>query len=145
MNIAGIICEYNPFHNGHKYQIEMLKKSYDAVVCIMSGSFVQRGDVAIFNKWTRAKACLMSGCDLVIELPVIYSLSSAQGFSRGAVSILDKTNVIDVLSFGSESGNMGGLREAALILKNEPECVSTKIKDLLKQGLSYPAAREMAY
>lgn len=145
LKIAGIICEYNPFHNGHKYQIEMLKKEYDAIVCIMSGSFVQRGDVAIFNKWTRAKACLMSGCDLVIELPVVYSLSSAQGFAKGAVSILDKTNVIDALSFGSESGNIHALIEVAAILKNETEEVSEKIRNIINQGYSYPVAREKAY
>ena len=145
MKIAGIICEYNPFHNGHKYQIEMLKKDFDAVVCIMSGSFVQRGDVAVFNKWTRAKASLMSGCDLVIELPVVYSLSSARGFAGGAVSILDKTNIIDTLAFGSESGNADALAEAAEILKNETPEISEKIRHLLKQGCSYPAAREKAY
>lgn len=145
MKIAGIICEYNPFHNGHKYQIEMIKKEYDAVVCIMSGSFVQRGDVSIYDKWTRTKAALSGGCDLVIELPIAYSLSSAQGFAKGAVDILTKSGVIDVLSFGSECGDIDKLKKAADILLNENDDVSQKIKEFLKEGVSYPEARELAF
>lgn len=145
MKIAGIICEYNPFHNGHKYQIELLKKEYDAIVCIMSGSFVQRGDVAIYDKWTRTKAALSSGCDLVIELAQMYALSSAQGFAKGAVDILSKTGVIDALSFGSECGDIDVLTKAADILLTETEEVSLKIKENLKDGMSYPSARQNAY
>ena len=145
VKIAGIICEYNPFHNGHKYQIEMLKKEYDAVVCLMSGSFVQRGDVAIFDKWTRAKAALLSGCDLVIELPAVYALSSAQGFAKGGVDILSATGVIDALSFGSECGDIDALINASDILSNETPDISEKIKNYLKNGISFPSAREKAY
>ena len=145
MKIAGIICEYNPFHNGHKYQIEMLKKEFDGIVCIMSGSFVQRGDVAIFDKWTRARAALSSGCDLVIELPVQYALSSAQGFARGAIDILSASGVIDSLSIGSECGNIDSLLSAAEILQNETPEISEKIKSYLNDGFSYPSAREKAY
>ena len=145
MKVVGIICEYNPFHNGHKYQIDLLKKEYDAVVCIMSGSFVQRGDVSIFDKWTRTKAALSSGCDLVIELPQAYTLSSAQGFAKGSVDILTKSGVIDALSFGSECGDIDVLTKAADILLNETENISQKIKENLKNGMSYPSARQNAY
>lgn len=145
MNVAGIICEYNPFHNGHKYQLQMLKKTYDAVVCLMSGSFVQRGDVAIFDKWTRAKSALMSGCDLVIELPQVYALSSAQGFAKGSIDILSATGVIDALSFGSECGDIEKLKSTSAILLSENTEISEKIKSCLKDGYSYPASREIAY
>lgn len=145
MKVAGIISEYNPFHNGHKYQIDMLKKEYDAVVSIMSGSFVQRGDVAIFDKWTRARAALSSGCDLVIELPVKYVLSSANGFASGAIDILSATGIVDTLSFGSESGDIEKLNKAADILLHETAEISEKIKSLMDNGFSYPKARQQAY
>jgi len=145
VRISGIISEYNPFHNGHKFQLDMLKNEYDAIVCVMSGSFVQRGDIAIFDKWTRAKAALHSGCDLVLELPSPYAISSAQGFSKGAIDILSATGVIDALSFGSESGDIGALNKAADIMLCETPEISDKIRELLKNGYSYPAARLEAY
>ncbi|MBR3792150.1 MAG: nucleotidyltransferase family protein, partial [Clostridia bacterium] len=95
MKTAAIICEFNPFHNGHKYLIEQAKLSNDAVVCIMSGSFVQRGDIAIFDKWTRTHQALLSGADLVVELPVCFSLNSAERFAYGSVCLADSMNVID--------------------------------------------------
>ena len=145
MKITGIIAEYNPFHNGHKYQIEEAKKFSDAVVVIMSGSFVQRGSIAITDKWTRAKVAAENGADLVLELPVIYSLNTAQRFAKGAVEILDRTNVIDYLCFGSESGNVDELTKVADMLINEPEDVSEKIKKFIAEGISYPAARQKAF
>lgn len=145
MKIAGIICEYNPFHNGHAYQIKTAKNNNDAVVCVMSGSFVQRGSAAVYDKWTRAHAALKSGADLVIELPVRYCLSSAQGFARGAVEILCGTGVIDTLVFGSECGDIKKLLSAADILLHEPPEVSAKIQKLMTGGVGYATARAAAY
>lgn len=145
LKVTGVIAEYNIFHNGHKYQIDKIRNNSDAVVAIMSGSFVQRGAVAIADKWTRAKAALICGVDLVIELPVIYSLNTAQRFAQGAVSILDALGVADELCFGSECGNIDELYRAAEILNNEPEDVSAKIKILISKGECYPTARAAAY
>lgn len=145
LKIAGVICEYNPFHNGHKYQLDMLKTEFDAVICVMSGSFVQRGDIAIFDKWTRAKAALLSGADLVIELPVSYVLSSAQGFAEGGIRILESLGIIDSVSFGSECGDIEKLSRCAEIMLNEPPEVSEKIKKYADDGMSFPKARAMAY
>lgn len=145
MKVAGIICEYNPFHSGHKYQIEILKKEFDAVVCVMSGSFVQRGEVAIFDKWTRANAALLNGADLIIELPVKNVLSSAEGFATGGVILLDSLGIIDSLSFGSECGDISVLKKYAETILIEPNEVSDKIKTLTKEGLSFAKARSMAY
>ena len=145
MKTAAIICEYNPFHNGHKYQIEQAKLTHDAVVCIMSGSFVQRGDIAVFDKWTRAKAALSSGCDLVIELPVCHSLNTAELFAFGGVSLADSLGVIDTLFFGSESGDIEKLSKASEILLAEPFEISEKIKKNMSEGMSFPLARTKAY
>lgn len=145
MKTAGIICEYNPFHSGHKYQIEKVKQNFDAVVCVMSGSIVQRGDIAIFDKWTRTKSALCNGCDLVIELPVKYALSSAEGFASGSVKLLGSTGIIDALCFGSESGKISELTNCAKTLLSEPPEVSAKIKALLDNGLPFVKARSMAY
>lgn len=145
MKIAAVICEYNPFHNGHKYQIQEIKKEYDAVVAIMSGSFVQRGELAVFDKWTRAKTALINGVDLVIELPVCYALNTAERFAFGGVQTAISTGVADALVFGSESGNIKALISSAKTLNDEPEEVSKKIKAYMEQGLSYPSAREKAY
>ena len=145
MKVTGVIAEYNIFHNGHKYQIDKIKSNSDAVVAVMSGSFVQRGAVAIADKWTRAKAALMCGVDLVIELPVIYSLNTAQKFAQGAISILDALGTVDELCFGSECGDIEALCRAAEILDNEPKEVSAKIKSMISKGKCYPAAIEAAY
>lgn len=145
MKTAGIICEFNPFHYGHKYLIDTVKKNFDAVVCIMSGSFVQRGEAAVFDKWTRTHAALSCGADLVFELPVRYSLSSAQGFSAGSITLLDKTGIIDSVCFGSECADTGTLVRCAELIANEPPEVSEKIKDLMSAGESFPKARSDAY
>ena len=145
MKIAAIICEYNPFHNGHKYQIKQIKKNYDAVICIMSGNFVQRGDVAITDKWTRTKAALLNGADLIVELPVCFSLNTAERFAYGGVCLADSLCVVDSLVFGSECGDIDILRNAAEILGNETGNISRKIKDNLKSGMSYPKARYEAF
>ncbi len=145
MKVAGIICEYNPFHTGHKYQIDTVKKSFDAVIAVMSGSFVQRGGVAIYDKWTRTHSALLNGADLVIELPVKYALSSAEGFAQGGVRILDAMGIVDALCFGSESGDILELTSCAKALLSESPDISQKIKVLMNEGLPYAKARTIAY
>lgn len=145
MKTAAIICEFNPFHNGHKYLIEQAKKTNDAVVCVMSGSFVQRGDIAVFDKWTRAKAALLSGADLIVELPVCFSLNSAERFAYGSVSLLDSMGVVDALFFGSECGDIKKLTSAADILLNEPLEISNEIKKYMAEGMNHPSAKTKAY
>ncbi len=145
MKITGIIAEYNPFHNGHMLQLEYAKSFSDAVIVVMSGSFVQRGDVAVFDKHSRAKSALSHGADIVFELPVVFSISTAERFAFGGVSILNNLNVIDFLLFGSESGDIEALKQGAELLLNEPVDVSKKIKKLMSDGLSFPKARELAF
>ncbi len=141
MKTMAIICEYNPFHNGHKYQLTEHKKELgaDSVICLMSGSFVQRGAPAIYDKWTRARDAVSNGADLVIELPVVYSAQSAQRFASGAVKLLDKLGVVDYLSFGSECGDIDALKIVAGVI-NSAE-FKALLEEQLKTGLSYPAAR----
>lgn len=145
MKTAGLIAEFNPFHNGHKYILEKIKEKFDAAVVMMSGSFVQRGDIAITDKHTRAATALNNGADLVLELPVIYALNTAQRFAMGAVETLDKTGVTDCLVFGSELGRGDELIRAAELLENEPPHISEKIKKFVSEGMNYPSAREKAY
>lgn len=146
MKVAGIVAEYNPFHNGHKYHIEETKKQTgaDYVIAIMSGDFVQRGAPAIMDKYQRAYCALSNGCDLVLELPVIYSTSSAEFFASGAVLSLDRLGVCDYLSFGSESGSLEELSLLADFLLEEPAEYQVQLKNHLKSGLSFPAARAQA-
>ena len=145
MKTAGLIAEFNPFHNGHKYILEQIKQRCDSAVVIMSGNLVQRGDIAVTDKHTRTAAALKNGADLVIELPVIYALNTAQKFAYGAVETLNKTGVVDFLAFGSEMGHITELNKAAQLLENEPPEISEKIKKLTASGMSYPSAREKAY
>ncbi|MDP4181768.1 MAG: nucleotidyltransferase [Bacillota bacterium] len=146
MKVLGLIVEYNPFHNGHLYHIEAAKKltGADITVCIMSGNFIQRGEPAIINKWARTKMALISGIDLVIELPVVYSMASAEYFSFGAVKILESLGAVDYICFGSESGNVEDLETIAEVLLKEPETYGVYLQEALKKGLSYPLSREMA-
>lgn len=144
MRIVGIVSEYNPFHLGHKYHVEMSRElaGADAVVCVMSGDFVQRGEPAAFSKHARAKAAVRCGVDLVIELPLPWALSSAEGFSRGAVALLDSLGVVTHLSFGSECGDLQALDLAARALLR-PE-MDEMILAKLCGGQSYAAARQAA-
>ncbi len=146
MKFLGIISEYNPFHNGHKYQIEQarLKTGADYVVIVMSGSFVQRGTAAICDKWTRAKMALLGGADLIIELPVIYSMQSAEYFAKGAVGILNALGVVNYLSFGVENDNISELTSIARVLLDEPQNYKTALNNALATGISFPSAREIA-
>lgn len=145
-NVLGIICEYNPFHNGHLLHLNESKKACNAdfTIAIMSGNFTQRGDVALFDKWTRAEMALKNGVDLVIELPVVYATSSAENFAYGAVKILNTLGIVDYLSFASESGDIKLLNTIASVLYDEPKEFSNLINMQLKSGLSYPKARELA-
>lgn len=144
--VLAIICEYNPFHNGHLYQLtESIKLVQpDYVVCIMSGNFVERGNTALINKWARTEMALNSGVDMVIELPTIYSISSAENFAAGAIKILNSLNCETVLSFGSECGDISILNKFAEIICNEPAEYVTMLNHELAKGLSYPKARENA-
>lgn len=139
MTISGIICEYNPFHNGHMYQIEQTRKAGAThIVAVMSGNFVQRGDCAIMSKWQRAKSAIDNGVDVVVELPCPYAISSAENFALGAVNILDSIGCIDMLSFGSESGDIDILKDVASIADSIAH--SSELVSLMEDGLTYPNA-----
>lgn len=142
MNTVGIIVEYNPLHSGHVYHFNEAKaiSGAEAVVAVMSGNFLQRGEPALAGKWARAEMALEMGADLVIELPVAYSSQPAEWFAFGAVSALDATGVVSSLCFGSESGEISWLQETASLLHREPEAFSRLLRDQLKTGVSYPAA-----
>ncbi|MCX7923390.1 MAG: nucleotidyltransferase [Clostridia bacterium] len=146
MKVLGLIVEYNPFHNGHLYHLEQSKKlsGADYTVCVMSGNLIQRGEPAIVNKWARTKMALLSGADLVIELPVVYAMSSAEFFAYGAVKILDSLGVINSICFGSENGRIDELDMIAGVLYKEPDEYRSLLKNALDSGVSYPAARESA-
>ncbi|MEG0296052.1 MAG: nucleotidyltransferase [Clostridium sp.] len=144
MNLTGIITEYNPFHNGHKLHLETAKHNTnaDGIICVMSGNFVQRGEAALLDKWTRTQIALENGVDLVIELPTYYALSSAEKFAFGSVSILNSLNCVNNLFFGSEIGDVTILQKIATILTDEPIEYKENLKYFLNQGLSFPSARE---
>nr|WP_307774629.1 nucleotidyltransferase [uncultured Cetobacterium sp.] len=138
---VGIVVEYNPFHNGHRYHCLKAKEYGDVVIAVMSGNFVQRGEPAIVNKWERAKMALNSGVDIVVELPTFYSVQSAEIFSIGSVGILNKLGV-DKIVFGSESGDVKKLIKISKI--EEGDEFKESIKLHLKSGLSYPTAYSKA-
>ena len=142
MSVIGIVSEFNPFHNGHKYLIDSVKKDGDGVVCVMSGNFVQRCEPAVLEKRMRAKQALLCGADLVLELPVAYCLSGAQTFAKGGVSLLDSLGTVNTLAFGSECGDVSKLTDLAEKLKNTQ--VQNGISELLKTGITYASARQRA-
>ncbi len=146
MKVTGIIVEYNPFHKGHLHHIKKSKAltGSDAIVAVMSGNFVQRGLPAIIDKWNRTKMALMNGVDLVIELPLLYSLSSAEFFASGSISLLNSLGIIDNVCFGSECGDIDILFYIAKILIEEPMNFKIFLKEELNQGFSYPSARSNA-
>ena len=146
MKTAAIIAEYNPFHNGHRYQIEKTRQETgaDFFLALMSGDFVQRGAPAFADKYTRTRMALLGGADVVIELPALYALSSAEYFAQGAVSLLERLNTVDVLSFGSESGNLTLFERCARILVENQGEINRRTGPGLKGGLSFPAARAKA-
>lgn len=146
MKTVGIIAEYNPFHNGHKYHIEKSKELTDADYCIviMSGNFVQRGAPAIMDKYMRARLALASGADLVIELPVHYSCASAEYFANAGIAMLDKLGVCDCVCFGSECGDIEILSAISDILISENAEFKKTLKERIKEGEPYPKARNAA-
>ena len=143
MRVNGIIAEYNPFHNGHRYQMEESRRltGADYTVVVMSGDFVQRGAPALADKHARAEMALRCGADLVLELPALYAASSAESFAAGAVALLHGLGAVTHLCFGSECGDVDALGQIAALLLDEPEQYRTALKAFLKQGLSYPSAR----
>ena len=147
MKICAVICEYNPFHNGHLYQLREAKKhsGADAILCIMSGNFVQRGEAAIMDKFTRAKHAVFGGADAVIELPTVFATSNAELFAKGAVSILSKIPSVSTLCFGAETADKNAFLKTAALLNNEPAYVSAEIKALTAEGMSYAKARMTAW
>lgn len=144
MKIAGIICEYNPFHNGHAYHIQQTKEKFGAthIAAVMSGNFTQRGDVAITDKWKRAEAALKGGADLVIELPVAYALGSAEQFAYGAVSLLNSLGCVDLLSFGSECGDIEMLGEVVGAVQYAVQ--TEEFFTFMRNGDTYPVALRKA-
>ena len=144
--VIGIIAEYNPFHNGHLYHLQkslqMTHSSYS--VAVVSGNFTQRGSTSLVDKWAKAEIAIKNGIDLVLELPLLYSISSAENFAEGAIKILDSLKVVDYLSFGSESGDISTLNMIADILYKEPKAYKNILSHELSKGLSFPKARENA-
>lgn len=147
MKICGIICEYNPFHNGHAYHIQKAKElsGADYIICIMSGNFVQRGEAAIFEKHIRAKHALLAGADAVIELPIPFATSTAEIFAKGAIKILNSLPAFTHLCFGAETEDAKAFYDCATILNDEPSTVSSKIQELTASGMSFAKARTIAY
>jgi len=143
MKTVGLITEYNPFHRGHEYHIKEAKRQTQAelAIVIMSGNYVQRGTPAFLDKYSRAEIALRHGADLVIELPLIFAVGSAEIFAQGAVSILDRIGVTDFICFGAEEADTKKLLKAAQILALEPVEFQDVLKKNLKRGLSFPAAR----
>lgn len=143
--VAGIVAEYNPLHRGHLHHMAETRRALGgegAIVCVLSGDFVQRGDCAVFDKFTRAAMAVRGGADLVLELPLRWSLASAEGFARGGVSLLAATGVVTHLSFGSETGALSPLQRTAeaICAPDFPE----RLRKALRTGVSFPAAREAA-
>lgn len=146
MKTIGIVAEFNPFHEGHQYLIEQAKADTDADICVvvMSGNFVQRGMPAAFDKWQRAKMAVERGVNLVVELPTVYAVNSAEYFAKGAVEILGGLGAVDIIAFGSESGNLEALQETADFLKTQDADLKARIQNLMREGYSHPKAREIA-
>jgi predicted nucleotidyltransferase len=146
MKVTAIIAEYNPFHNGHMYQINTVKEKLgaDYVIIVMSGDFMQRGIPALVDKYARCEMALSCGADIVMELPSYFAVGSAEYFAKGAVSLVDKLGVVDFLHFGSECGDISVLEKCAHIIADESDEYKAALGMYLKIGMSYPAAREMA-
>lgn len=146
MKILGIIAEYNPFHNGHKYHIEKSLEitGADGVIAVMSGNFTQRGEPAAFDKWLRAEIAVRNGADIVFELPFAYAVNSADNFAKGGIGLLNSLGCVDYVSFGSEVGELDAIQKAARLLASETEDFKAALKYELDKGNSYPAARMKA-
>ncbi|MCI8273282.1 MAG: nucleotidyltransferase [Clostridia bacterium] len=145
-SVLGIVSEYNPFHNGHLHHLIESKKAVgaDYSVAIMTGNFTQRGEPSLIDKWSKTRMAIESGIDLVIELPTIYAISSAENFSSGAIKILDSLDIVDFISFGSECNDISVLSEIANVLSDEPDDYKTLLNHELQKGESFAKAREKA-
>lgn len=145
MTAIGIIAEFNPFHNGHLHLLQEAKRAIPQApcICVMSGNFLQRGEAAWCNKWSRTAMALHAGADLVIELPVCYAVRSAYYFARGAIQLLERTGVVTHLVFGSESGNLNELHSIAAIIGNESQEYQNVLKSFLSRGYSFARARSL--
>ena len=146
MRVAGIISEFNPFHKGHRYLIDTVRKDLqpDGIIAVMSGNFVQRGEPAMWDKWIRAACAVENGVDLVLELPVCYAVNSGEEFARGGIGVLKGTGIVTDLAFGSESGSRALLEGTADLLAEESESFSAAMRTAMSHGISYPAAYERA-
>lgn len=140
--VAGIVAEYNPFHAGHALHIRETRRQVGecAVIAVMSGNFVQRGECAVLDKWTRARAALEGGADLVLELPTVWAASSAESFARGAVELLAATGMVTHLSFGSERGDVEALQQVAACL--DSEVYQAGLRRFLDEGMPFAACRQ---
>lgn len=145
-NVLGIVAEYNPFHNGHLYHLIEAKKQANAdyTIALISGNFVQRGSVSIIDKWSKTEMALRNGIDLVIELPTLYSTSSAENFAYGSMRIFDSLKIVNAVSFGTEQADIDVLDKFATILLEEPKEYLSVLNHELSKGISYPKARENA-
>lgn len=146
LNVVGVIAEYNPFHKGHLYHLNTVRDVLkpDGIIVILSGNFVQRGEPAIFDKWSRAEMALRGGADLVIELPVCFSTATAEIFAESAVKLLSQSQIVNTLSFGIEEYHEKELFYLGKLLSEEPALFKSVIKEYVKKGLSFPSAREKA-
>ena len=144
MKVIGLIAEYNPFHNGHLYQINKIKELYpdSIIIAVVSSSFTQRGDISILNKWDKTNICLDNGIDIVIELPFVFATQSSDIFGTGAVKLLEELQ-IDTLVFGTETDNIEWLKEVASLQLNNKE-YDKKVKYYTNLGLNYPTATNKA-
>ncbi len=144
--VLGIVSEYNPFHNGHLYHLNESKKqsNADLTICVMSGNFTQRGSTAIIDKWSRAKMAVQNGVDLVLELPLIYSISSAENYAFGSINILNSLGIVDNISFGSECGDIETLDTFAKVFSEQPKEYVSLLEHELAKGVSFAKAREKA-
>ena len=145
-NVLAVIAEYNPFHNGHLYQFQKAKKDTDSKysIAILGGNFTQRGSTSVIDKWSKAQMALDNGFDLVVELPLLYSISSAENFAEGSIKLLDSMKVVDFLSFGTETDDLQILDKIATILYEEPKAFKSLLSIELKKGISFPKARSNA-
>ncbi|NLE05006.1 MAG: nucleotidyltransferase family protein, partial [Crenarchaeota archaeon] len=146
MSVVGIISEYNPLHFGHIHHLNYARNITEAqgLICVLSSNFVQRGEPAIVSKWARTQMALVSGADLVVELPSAFSCSSAEYFASGGVSILNSLGIVDYLSFGSEEGSIDTLESTAEHFAYENQAFKENLKSGLNDGLSYAVARQKA-
>ncbi|KJS18951.1 MAG: hypothetical protein VR72_20955 [Clostridiaceae bacterium BRH_c20a] len=145
MRVTGIVAEYNPFHLGHSYHVKKAKEisKADTVIAMMGGNFLQRGEPALVDKWTRTEMALRAGIDLVLELPFVFASRSASWFAQGSVKSLAKTEIITHLAFGAETANLPALKLIAQKLNREDIIFSETLESFLKLGYSYPKARTL--